>query len=105
METQSKGTGRVVTALIVGLIIGFAAGVFWQDRRDSAVGGEEVAEAQTENTEEKSTASGNTDAAAVAGAPLLNGKIVQAMDQTAGTSVVVAQVVSDETVWVAVREE
>ncbi|MDO8564901.1 MAG: hypothetical protein Q7R88_02815 [bacterium] len=106
MEPQAKGgTGKMVTVLVIGLIIGFAGGAFWQSYRGGSLAEEEVAQVVTEEADGKSTVVLSTDTAAAAGDPLLSGKTVAAMDQGAGTSVSVERVVSDETVWVAVREQ
>ena len=37
IQQESGAGGKIATALIIGLIVGFVAGVFWQNRRISPI--------------------------------------------------------------------
>lgn len=116
MERENNSTSaKVVTALIIGLIIGFGSGAFWQERRLESAIAEDTASA-VEKKEESVAAkkTGTIQAAAVgAGARKEDGATgatggsqeVMVNDQAAGSVVLISQAVSAEPVWVAVREE
>lgn len=112
----SSGTAKIISALIIGLIVGFAAGAFWQERRLSnelpsegvAAGAEEgtamsekkaslVQGAAAAASEMRKSDTGATPVAAGSAAILV-------ADQPSGASVTVAQVATPGPVWVAVRE-
>ncbi|MEK7208200.1 MAG: hypothetical protein AAB699_01470 [Patescibacteria group bacterium] len=107
--TNNSASAKVISALILGLIVGFVAGAFWQERRQGAVRpSEETAavgaveakqEAKMEGKKEERLASAGDAALASSTAAVL------ATNQSAGSAVIVSQVVSAEPVWVAVREE
>ena len=108
--TNNSASAKIISALIIGLIVGFVAGAFWQERRGgaarpseemAAVGAEKAKpEAKTEAKRETGMASaGDATRMASSSAAVLAG------NQSAGSVVTVAQVVSAEPVWVAVREE
>jgi hypothetical protein len=101
-ENASAAT-KVIVALIIGLLIGFAAGAFWQERRLSSVA-VSPDETMTENggTQKELAANG---VASVSSAVAPAGFSLFAEDQNAGAAAVVARVSAREPVWVAVREE
>ncbi|OHA21024.1 MAG: hypothetical protein A2849_01815 [Candidatus Taylorbacteria bacterium RIFCSPHIGHO2_01_FULL_51_15] len=103
--TTSNASGKIIAALLIGLLIGFVAGVFWQDRRAGSD--------KKETTSSQTTEEGGEEAASVAtgesgnvkgnGSAALAGLKVE--DQTAGGTATVANIDTSEIVWVAVREE
>lgn len=122
----NNASGKIITALIIGLIVGFLAGAFWQARRlptsasdtaaavlESASTGTAVLDAsakeETKVNAKKETAG---DAkAAVTGVPSVNTSVtspsaltLKVADQLAGDSVFVSVTGVVEPVWVAVRE-
>ena len=110
---NNSASAKVVTALIIGLIIGFGAGAFWQERRlgrteDAvSVAGKGEASVVAEKADTMQTAAvgaAGTEKEALANATVGNAAIL-ATDQTAGGTAVISQVVAAEPVWVAVREE
>lgn len=125
MEPQTNSaTAKIVSALIIGLIVGFVAGAFWQERRLSnelpsggVAAGDEgpVMPEKKMELKQGAAATGSIQpspmvkeskaepqAMSAAGVPTAS---LLVEDQTAGASVEVAQVVTSEPVWVAVREE
>ncbi|MDO8620164.1 MAG: hypothetical protein Q7R64_02345 [bacterium] len=117
--TTPSASGKIITALIVGLLVGFAMGVFWQNRRTSvAVNKEETKEVSTElsgmgGKESMALAEAGAKSLAGAGAKaetketetaVVTGGLVVA-DQKAGSLVEISGVNAKETLWVAVREE
>lgn len=115
-ETNSAASGKIVTALIIGLLVGFALGVFWEKRRtvpEAAFGSEAsavVGEKRAKSMEAEETAAPETaEKPAVAGAVTApapsDGFAIQVANQPAGNSVRVAVVSAKTPVWVAVREE
>lgn len=126
MESVSPSTtsanGKIVAALIIGLIVGFVAGVFWQTKR----GGENLyksdSTAKTENnnvsaavvaSDEATKDEGEQSATAPAVSPENKSVIVTpgagtasvfVENQSAGNTVEVTRVASSESAWVAVRE-
>lgn len=115
MEKENNSTSaKVVTALIIGLIIGFGAGAFWQaERRGSAVTEgtatvvdkkeAPVAAAKTETKQDAAVGASKPKDAATAAAD--GNAAILAQDQAAGDTALISQVISGEPVWVAVREE
>lgn len=111
MDTSSKSeaSAKIVTALIVGLLVGFGAGAFWQERRLSnelpsegiATAGEEMV---SEKGGKKQVASAAASRQTQAGAATSTAMIT-VLDQPAGNAVRAERVVTGESVWVAVREE
>lgn len=106
-ETNNTASGKIVTALIIGLVVGFALGVFWEKRKsvsDTLSDTEETAAVVGESAEGKETAIGGATTT-VAALAATSGAAVQVTNQPAGNSVRVSAVSVKETVWVAVREE
>lgn len=121
MQPENNSAGaKIVTALIIGLIIGFGAGAFWQERRltserssnETAVSDGKNAKAKTVVKEKESAA--EQTAAAAASVPVKETgdatitketAAILANNQTAGGTAVIAQVIAVAPVWVAVREE
>ncbi len=118
MQPENNSAGaKVVTALIIGLILGFGAGAFWQERRlatelslenESVLDEERAPAAASKKAVETQSAaaavSGYTTKGINTGGTSEN-KAVLIRDQGAGGAVTVEQVISGEPVWVAVREE
>ncbi len=126
--TPDNATAKVISALIIGLIIGFVAGAFWQERRlnarlevDSSArateeGGAPAKQAasaagglldamKTEKKNGVKIGGENTTVSAAVSvmAPVASGLTVA--DQPAGAVVQVANISAKEIIWVAVREE
>ncbi len=126
-QTKPTATGKIVGALIIGLIIGFALGAFWESRRSgvplpseglatgkettaasvAAVAPEKVAPEKTEmKTETKKTET--VSAPSLVATPVIEKFISPALvfveNQSAGGLVEVTRVKSATPVWVAVRE-
>lgn len=118
MEPASENvSGKIVTALIIGLLVGFAAGAFWQARRLSspvsqstaAVGGVEEKQGQSKAdiTGQPVNSTKNTPDVTLVETPKDTSSVsakVTVSDQTAGNSVQVLVGGVTEPVWVAVRE-
>ncbi len=126
-QTKPSATGKIVGALVIGLIIGFALGAFWESRRTSTPAvSESLAEAESSAAAAASAATTPAPAASentsvvdvkvdtgVAGVtavvvPVTSSAPVSAVvfveNQSAGTIVEVTRVKSAAPVWVAVRE-
>ncbi len=107
--TTTNATGKIVTAFIIGLVIGFAAGTFWQNRRTERLS---VLPAQTEETAESEKVR-NEKGVEENTVPIAEKteteattsvSVISVIDQTAGGSVLVRSITASEPVWVAVRE-
>lgn len=113
MEQNNNSTSaKIVTSLIIGLIVGFVAGAFWQDRRNSelvSLKEEETTEVSVQETAAENKSIEEMISAAVQNAgipaPIVANAAILVGDQTAGGTVVISQLVSTEPVWVSVREE
>lgn len=103
-STNGNSSAKIITALIIGLIVGFLAGAFWQARRTNLVTGDTtVKTVKTEVTGElAAVAESNTASTTKKTVAPAKGLIVK--DQTAGDKVEVANVDAKEVMWVAVRE-
>lgn len=117
MQPENNSAGaKIVTALIIGLIIGFGAGAFWQERRlsndalqDETAFSNKDAESVAASKESATKQMAAVEASETKGegerpTPSGNAAIL-VEDQAAGDFVTVGQVVTDAPVWVAVREE
>ncbi len=104
--TTASASGKIITALIVGLLVGFAAGVFWQDRRSANVEADTSAEAVATTTEEKMISKENEESASDTltkeAAPATH---IAVKNQPAGSSVALTDVDAAEVIWLAVRED
>ena len=107
MPEAPSAAAKVVTALIIGLILGFVAGVFWQERRlvGEAAGAVEKEEPMRGEASDIAEETGDGDAARVEPATAAAGFFLSVKNQPAGETVLVESVVAGEPVWVAVREE
>ncbi len=118
--TTPSATGKIVAALVVGLIIGFALGAIWQARR-SAVGMPSEGMAIGESTKKEETTAAAASAFPVApntvkesaapavdaAAPEMKAEtlpLVFVENQSAGVLVEVTRVKTAVPAWVAVRE-
>lgn len=121
--TPNNASAKIISALIIGLIVGFVAGAFWQERRLNSLpdGNSSAARieggGQTKQT--ASAASGVVDT--VKTAPVDMTKVgsgkeptlvmesapssLKVEDQVAGAAVQIANISAREIIWVAVREE
>lgn len=116
--TTNSASGKIITALIIGLLVGFAMGVFWQSRRS---GGAPITDTTTasakDSTDTAKTSSSTPEKKATLTIPDASQKIFETVseagalagvtvkDQEAGAKVVIDSVSASETLWVAVREE
>ena len=130
-QTKPSATGKIVGALVIGLIIGFALGAFWESRRsgmpavsESLAGAESSAAVAVSPIAEKMPIEGtnekpmvvdvkiNADSSAgtavvvpvVTPTVAVSAAVVFVENQSAGTIVEVTRVRSAAPVWVAVRE-
>lgn len=120
--TPNNASAKIISALIIGLIVGFVAGAFWQERRlnsrsDAADSAERVGGAGAKQA--ASAVGGVADTAK--SAPLNVIKVgsdtapmpamesaasnLRIEDQPAGAAVQIANISAKEIIWVAVREE
>lgn len=114
--TNSNASTKIISALIIGLLVGFFAGVFWQARRAGTAPLEETAATASVTKTETGTKreTGATPQTTTTGllpaettlslgaAPVGN---LVVRDQSAAPRVGVASLDVKETVWVVVREE
>src|SRR3989338_1724903 len=107
--TANSASGKITVALIIGLLVGFTAGVFWEERRLSspALPSDSLAKTLEGGSESAdiliSTISTSTTSAAVGSA--LPAKNLVVKDQSAGGRVEVENIDATETLWMAIREE
>lgn len=118
----SNVSAKVISALIIGLIVGFVAGAFWQERRLSTPASDDVAAVEETKSAEKGTTTPKTSevakekdtktdvksqaAAVVKSVVSSDGAAeVTAADQSAGSKVSVSVTNVSEPIWIAVREE
>src|SRR3989338_6722107 len=98
METnEQSSSGKIIAALIIGLILGFASGAFWQGRQTSA-------KSEMANTESSTT---TTTSKLDETEPIAMGTStarVLVKNQMAGDKVVVEEAAVDAPAWVAVQE-
>ena len=105
--TTNNGGGKIITALIIGLLVGFTVGVFWQERRsnsDPESLGEKVKVTEEKSGEKNETVSATAD---VTGSNTVNlsDATFTVFDQAAGNEVTLQGLDATEVMWVAVREE
>lgn len=121
--TSSNASAKVISALIIGLIVGFVAGAFWQERRLGSTEGAvsaDVSETEVEEGKKALAADAETDgkmseskatkaieqtAAVTASVVLGSVPKLTVSNQTGGEHVFVTASGVDAPVWVAVREE
>ncbi len=116
--TTNSASGKIITALIIGLLVGFAMGVFWQSRRSGTADiKNDLMASVKESTESAKTSSSTPEKKATVSIPDVPKKAtetafetgagagVTVKDQEAGSKVVIDSVEAKETLWVAVREE
>ncbi|MDO8594305.1 MAG: hypothetical protein Q7R93_02200 [bacterium] len=112
--TTNNASAKIISALIIGLIVGFLAGAFWQNRRADGVVSSDTAAAaalaKTDDTEktdskdsEKETVTLKVASSTKATSSGVTGSLV-VQDQIAGSEAVVSSLDAGEIVWVAVRE-
>jgi hypothetical protein len=119
----NNASAKVVSALIIGLIVGFVAGAFWQERRLNSretpaiedtvttLGETKATTSTTKEATGEKTTNGNIQSgaqtaavsASVTGGAKLS-SVVSAKDQPAGANVIVTLSDVSEPVWVAVRD-
>lgn len=115
--TPNNTSSKIVSALVIGIIIGFIAGTFWQERRLSAPVSDNMATTEEEETAmvEEVSLSGDTEttasdqtAAVVSAISVESSSVVlaeiAASDQIAGDSAIVSILNISEPVWIAVRD-
>ncbi len=104
--STNNASGKIITALIIGLLIGFASGVFWKERRqiNSASSQAKVEEMASEE-EVLKTGELNGVVNTLETDISVSVEGVSVSDQPAGSKVMVSSVKASEPVWVAIREE
>lgn len=103
--TTSNASAKIVGALIIGLLVGFTAGVFWQERRTGGALRESTALDTPETETSAGAASLATSTASLGQTGNLPVGNLVVRDQPASERVGVASFDAKEPVWVAVREE
>lgn len=103
--TASNASGKIVGALIIGLLVGFAAGVFWQERRTGGEPRENTALNISGTEADSNAVATSTRTASLRKTGELPVANLIIKDQPASERVGVASFDAKETVWVAVREE
>lgn len=105
--TTNNGGGKIITALIIGLLVGFTAGVFWQERRSNS--DPEPLDVKVKVSEEKSGEKKSTESTVT---PVTSSDTAKptsttltVLDQVAGNQVRLQELDATEVMWVAVREE
>lgn len=104
----NNATGKITTALIIGLLVGFTAGMFWQERRGAVVVQDTTSTKAPENSaDDKLTPTTSTDKITKAGEgnSTASTATIVAKDQPASDRVEIERLDTKEIVWVAVREE
>ena len=61
--TTDNTSGKIIAALIIGLLVGFAAGVFWQARRSAGVISEQASATSAKGAKEETAAAASADKA------------------------------------------
>ena len=92
MEEKSMWNGAVIASLVVGLVIGFGAGVAWYKAKIKVPKEKAVETAKVEDVKDEEIAEASDE-------------VVVVEAQKAGESVTVKSVAVDEATWVAVRED
>ena len=108
---QERGAGgKIATALIIGLIVGFVAGVFWQNRRISPITDDTDKTEESEKISEKGAtddvkSSGIGGFKTVVTEPATSTVRLVLKNQIAGDKVVVEEAAVNVPTWIAVRED
>ncbi len=109
--TVQNATAKIVSALVIGLVVGFALGVFWESRRggnyptDSLAAAEQSTDMTAVVPKSASTQNETTVlSVGIKEATTTPSMVVMVENQSAGASVEVTRVKSALPVWVAVRE-
>lgn len=113
--TANNASTKIIAALIIGLLVGFAAGVFWQDRRTGAEAVSTTVERNDTISEEATasamaaTSNSNEDTKATTTVPAVMGNVssfgkLTVLDQPAGGSVFASVKDVTSPVWIAVRD-
>lgn len=100
-----NASAKIVGALIIGLLVGFAAGVFWQERRSGGATRDDTADGNplAETGKIAAPAATSTSSVAMTGGFPVGNLVVN--DQPASVRVGIASFDAKETLWVVVREE
>lgn len=103
---KNNFSGPVILALVIGLIVGFALGVWWQNSVDKSPEVEEnvVTFEQNEVSDEFGGSTTLVDNVPSVATQAGTGMIV-VEDQAAGASVLVSKVIAGQGSWLAVRED
>ncbi len=124
METIEPATNsasaKVITALIIGLLVGFAAGVFWQDRRGGnalptndtlaatvkeATGDKKAETPKVKEVANKVKGVSDVSSAGTTATSTVSVTNLHVVDQVAGDRVEIANLDAADILWAAVREE
>lgn len=106
--TTNSASGKITAALVIGLLVGFSAGVFWQERRASIPIVPTDALTKTLQSDmmgadaRSSTSTISVGRVMQTGVPARN---IVVKDQSAGDRVEIENIDASEILWVAVREE
>lgn len=103
--TPNKTSAKITVALIIGLLVGFTAGMFWQERRSGSLLLDDISAKTLQNGTDGNSLPVSTSTANTrkAGEVPVKGLIVK--DQPASGSVEIENLDVKEILWVAVREE
>jgi len=102
-------TKASVSALILGLILGFASGSYWSKAKTEKVsensGDQSGDKMMVDNNAPDSSMAGTNEGQTVHTDTVSDQSIINASNQKAGDSVLVSKVVTNTEIWVAVRED
>ncbi len=103
--TTNNASTKIISALIIGLLVGFFAGVFWQERRGTGTVPADISTeaSKAQVAKEVTLVPPTTTAKTKAANNLSVGLLVT--DQPAADLVEIANLNAKEILWVAVREE
>lgn len=104
--TTNNGGGKIITALIIGLLVGFTAGVFWQERRSNQTEKPSLENVKTAQEKSEETKGVVSTASVVTGSETATAiSTLVVPEQVAGNQVTLQGLDATEVMWVAVREE
>ncbi|HBV01708.1 MAG TPA: hypothetical protein DEF00_05015 [Candidatus Taylorbacteria bacterium] len=103
--TPNKASAKITTALIIGLLVGFTAGMFWQERRSGSLLLNNASTKTSQNGDDGNLMPISTSTAHTRKAGEVPAKGLIVKDQPASDRVEIENLDAMEILWVAVREE